>query len=638
MPASAILGIDLILAALCAASWISGLAAWFVRTRPGAPAWLPAWALAACCSLGLLLAAGRVAVLLTGRPDLVGDRVLGCLTFTVPGAALGAVALALTSRASAVVLPVLAAAAALTTAGLLSVFTLGTPAGWLPLAVLGVLAALGSMSLTLGPRRGWRNRGTIAAGSLGVVVLAGALAVSWMDSRAAPPSSFHAVGHHAGTIPVTETTRSVDTLRGPAPLGRVREYTLHARSERVTLDDGTNADALTFGSLPGPELRASQGETVRVTLVNDNVPDGVTLHWHGYDVPNAMDGVPGVTQDAVLPGQSFIYEFPAAQAGTYWYHTHQNASIDEPKGLYGALVVDPPGGPAPDIQDITVPVHTLGGSILFGGHATVWTEQKAPGSRVRLRIINTDQLTQRFSLSGVAFRLTAIDGGDLALGDGAAAGEMTGTVLPLAAGGRYDVEFSMPDQPVQLALEGARAGGLSLVPGATPGPAPRFVPGPELDLATYGLPAALPAPAADASVTYVLDHLIRFVDGVPRFAFTVNGAVYPNVPPLVVQEGDRVLVTVVNRSDDVHPMHPHGHHVRVLSIDGRPVGTDLRMDSMEVRPGQRWTMLLTADNPGIWMDHCHNLAHARDGMMFHLAYDGVSSPFNHNGGSQNRPE
>lgn len=646
MPASAIVGIDLILAALCAASWIGGLAAWFMRTRPAAPAWLPAWALAACCSLGLLLASGRVAVLLMGRPDLVGDRVLGCLTFTVPGAALGAVALVLTKRASAVVLPGLTAAAALATAGLLSVFTLGTPAGWLPLAVLAVLAVLGTASGTLGAKHGWRNRGTIAAGSLGVVVLVGALAVSWMDSRAGPPSSFHAAGHHAGTSPVAETARSVDTLRGPAPLGAVREYTLHARSERVTLDDGTNADALTFGSLPGPELRASQGETVRVTLMNDNVTDGVTLHWHGYDVPNAMDGVPGVTQDAVMPGQSFIYEFPAAQAGTYWYHTHQNASADEPKGLYGALVVDPPGGPAPDIQDITVPVHTLGGSILFGGHATVWTEQEIPGSRVRLRIINTDQLTQRFSLSGVAFRLTAIDGGGLALGDSPAAGQMTGTVLPLAAGGRYDVEFTMPDQLVQLALEGTRAAGLALVPRATPsdspvppGPAPRFVPGPELDLATYGVPAALPAPAAaDASVTYVLDHLIRFVDGVPRFAFTVNGAVYPNIPPLVVQEGDSVLVTVVNRSDDVHPMHPHGHHVRVLSIDGRPVSTDLRMDSMEVRPGQVWTMLLTADNPGIWMDHCHNLAHARDGMMFHLAYDGVSSPFDHDGTSQNRPE
>ncbi|MBB6403233.1 multicopper oxidase domain-containing protein [Arthrobacter sp. AZCC_0090] len=81
---------------------------------------------------------------------------------------------------------------------------------------------------------------------------------------------------------------------------------------------------------------------------------------------------------------------------------------------------------------------------------------------------------------------------------------------------------------------------------AHPGPAPRFVPGPDANL----------------SARYVLDHLIRFVDGMPRFA----------------------------------------------------------------------------DNPGIWMDHCHNLCHARDGMTFHLAYDGVSPPFNHDGASRNRPE
>ncbi len=598
----------------------------------------------------MLLAGVRLAVLATARPELVDDRLSGCLALTLPGAVAGAGAVATGQLATgalararwarAVVRPGLTAAAALTTAGLLAVVTLGTPAGWLPLAVLAALALLGTAAGALGFRRSWRNPGAIAVGGLGVAVLVGALAVSWMDSRAAGPSSFAFAGHHLEASAGSDSpapARSVDALRGPAPTGPVRRFTLHARSERVTLDDGTSVDALTFGSLPGPELRAVQGETVRVTLVNESVADGVTLHWHGYDVPNAMDGVPGVTQDAVMPGQTFTYEFPAAQAGTYWYHTHQNASADEPKGLYGALVVDPAGGPTPGVLDLTVPVHSLGGATLFGSHARTWTQQAAPGSHVRLRLINTDQLTQRFSLAGASFRLAAVDGGDLAAVDGPS-GELSGTVLPLAAGGRYDVVLTMPDHPVQLALEGARSGGLTLVPpGATAG-APRFAAGPELDLASYGARAAAPAPRADASATYVLDHLIRFVDGVPRFAFTVNGAVYPNIPPLVVRDGERVLVTIVNRSDEIHPMHPHGHHVRVLSIDGRQVAADLRMDSMEVRPGQVWTVLLTADNPGIWMDHCHNLAHARDGMMFHLAYAGVSTPFTHNGASSNRPE
>ncbi|MDQ4503188.1 multicopper oxidase family protein [Sinomonas sp. ASV322] len=642
MAPSAILGIDLIVAAVCAAVWIAALAAHLIGARATAPGWLPAWGCTAAAAGGFLLAAARAALLAGGPPALVGDRLLGFLALTVPGAVIGAGGLALARRprgvARSIVPGALTAAAAMTTAGFVAVLTLGTPAGWLPLAVLAVLPVVGTACGSLAFSRGWPHRATIAVEALGVAVLAGSLAVSWMDSRAEPPSSFTATGHHAATAAAATAPRSVETLRGPAPTGRLREFTLHARTQRVTLDDGTSVDALTFGSLPGPELRATQGDTIRVTLVNDDVADGVTLHWHGYDVPNAMDGVPGVTQDAVRPGQSFTYEFPAAQAGTYWYHTHQNASVDEPKGLYGALVVIPADVPtaesAAGVADLTVPIHTIGGATLFGPHAQPWTELLPPGTAVRLRIINTDQITQRLSLAGASFRVAAVDGADLAGG-----AELTGTVLPLAGGGRYDVVLTMPDHPVQLALDGARSGGLTLAPPGSPSPAPRFAPGPELDLATYGAPAATAAvPPADLAVTYTLDHLIRFVDGIPRFAYTVNGAVYPNIPPLVVREGDHVLMTIVNRSDDIHPMHPHGHHVRVLSIDGQPVVADLRMDSLEVRPGHVWTVMLTADNPGIWMDHCHNLAHARDGMMFHLAYDGVTSPFGHGGAFANRPE
>jgi FtsP/CotA-like multicopper oxidase with cupredoxin domain len=658
MAGSAVLGVDLLLAAACTAAWAGALTAAVALGRTTPPGWLPRWAPAAAGALGGLLGAGRLAILAIAPPVLAGDRLLGAAALTAPGSAAGIAAVVLLSRGSSrhpetgaggeanrrrrprLALTGLVAAAAFTAAALVATLTFGTPAGWLPLAVLASLAVLATGTAAIGFGRGWRHRAVVPLAGLGAAVLAGSLAVSWMDSRAAPPSAFHDAGHHAAapaaaSPPLAE--RSVDSLRGPST-GPVHAFTLHARSEQVTLDDGRTVSALTFGSLPGPELRAVQGETVRVTLVNDSVADGVTLHWHGYDVPNAMDGVPGVTQDAVMPGHSFTYEFPAAQTGTYWYHTHQNGSVDVPLGLYGALIVDPasPDATLPaGAEDLTVPVHSIGGSTLFGSHAAPWSETVAPGTPVRVRLINTDQLTQRFSVAGAAFRLAAVDGGEVAGG-----AELTGAVLPLAAGGRYDVVLTMPERPVQIALEGSRGGSLTLVPSGeqAPSSAPRFTPGPELDLASYGAPAATPAPAADASATYVADHLLRFVEGVPRFAFTVNGAVYPNIPPLVVREGEKVLITIVNRSDDVHPMHPHGHHVRVMSVDGRPVTGDLRMDSLEVRPGQVWTVLLTADNPGIWMDHCHNLNHARDGMVFHLAYDGISTPFAHGGASANRPE
>src|SRR5690606_3272415 len=145
------------------------------------------------------------------------------------------------------------------------------------------------------------------------------------------------------------------------------------------------------------ELRVSQGELVEVTLVNEDVAAGVTLHWHGYDVPNGEDGVAGVTQNAVLPGEQFVYRFVAEDAGTYWYHTHQSSADGVKRGLFGALVVEPAGGTTENL-DLVVPVHTLGGSVLLGNSDQATTVDVAEGDTVRLRLINTDQLPHRFRI------------------------------------------------------------------------------------------------------------------------------------------------------------------------------------------------------------------------------------------------
>ena len=91
-------------------------------------------------------------------------------------------------------------------------------------------------------------------------------------------------------------------------------------------------------------MRVTEGDLVDVTLVNRDIAGGVTIHWHGVDVPNAEDGVAGVTQDAVLPGGSFRYRFVADDAGTYWYHTHQAASDGVQRGLFWVLIVQPRDG------------------------------------------------------------------------------------------------------------------------------------------------------------------------------------------------------------------------------------------------------------------------------------------------------
>ncbi|MBE1160853.1 copper resistance system multicopper oxidase [Dyella acidiphila] len=95
------------------------------------------------------------------------------------------------------------------------------------------------------------------------------------------------------------------------------------------------------GGLPGPTLRWKEGSTVTLQVTNRlRVP--TSIHWHGIVLPFRMDGVPGISFDGIAPGETFVYQFPVRQAGTYWYHAH--SSYQEQTGLFGAIVIEPAGG------------------------------------------------------------------------------------------------------------------------------------------------------------------------------------------------------------------------------------------------------------------------------------------------------
>ncbi|MGD9041057.1 MAG: multicopper oxidase domain-containing protein, partial [Desulfobacteraceae bacterium] len=103
---------------------------------------------------------------------------------------------------------------------------------------------------------------------------------------------------------------------------KVREFRLTASKAEVNLGRGPNFFAWAYnGQVPGPEIRVKEGEIIRVLLKNE-LPEETSIHWHGVPVPNPMDGVPGVTQKGVQPGETYIYEFEARPAGTYIYHSH----------------------------------------------------------------------------------------------------------------------------------------------------------------------------------------------------------------------------------------------------------------------------------------------------------------------------
>ncbi|MFE9457561.1 multicopper oxidase family protein [Streptomyces californicus] len=500
----------------------------------------------------------------------------------------------------------------------------------------------------------------------------------------------HRLDLGGGPAPGHDAARTVDALTGPRDERPARRITLTATSRTMTLKSGEKVRALAFnGTLPGPELRLVRGETTEVVLVNRNVEEGVTVHWHGVDVPNAEDGVAGVTQDAVRPGGRHVYRFKPPRAGTFWYHSHQQSSTVVTRGLFGALIVDEPGA-RPRGVDRTVVAHAWpvaegdggspGGGPARGGGALSGqngaggllrtalgdstrprTETVAEGTPVRLRLINADNCPRTYSLAGTSFKVVALDGNEIN-----APSELTGRRLRIAGGGRLDVGYVQSAAPVRLTVIGdanassashgfegcgedgaygagrAETASLTLAPAGNTAPPPAPVDGPVFDPLHYGRPVTAPFDTADGfdrSFHLVLGNSVGFFDGRPMMLWTVNNAVYPDIPALLVKEGDLVKATFVNRSLDDHPMHLHGHRMLVLSRDGeRATGSPWWTDTLNVAPGERYEVAFRADNPGVWMDHCHNLDHARDGMVLHLAYDGVTTPYEAGRSGGNHPE
>ncbi|MDH4159826.1 MAG: multicopper oxidase family protein [Actinomycetota bacterium] len=453
--------------------------------------------------------------------------------------------------------------------------------------------------------------------------------MGYADYGGGPTASDMAGMHHDAV--------SIDTLTVGTDRPADVEYELTARQERFTLASGRSVDGYTLnGESPGPVIRATQGDLVEVTVTNDSVPDGITLHWHGVDMPNAMDGVAGVTQDAVMEGESFTYRFLADQVGTYWYHSHQVSHEQVIGGLFGTLVVDPPPGgsstTAADVDKVAV-VHIYGGVRTVNGEEGDVPVEAQPGDLVRVRVVNTDNGPMSVWTSGAPYRVVAVDGYDLNEPD-----PVAGQATTVTAGGRADLEVEVPASGVRIELGGNAA--LLIGPGAEAVPATE-APREFVDFLTYGASQPLPFDPADADrhFEYNVDRRPGFLDGRPGLWWTINGHLYPDVPMFTVAEGDIVVMRISNTSGDVHPMHLHGHHAVVLSRDGEDAtGSPWWVDSLNVLDGETYEIAFLADNPGVWLDHCHNLPHAKQGLLAHLMYEGFTTPFVMGGEAHNEPE
>ena len=187
------------------------------------------------------------------------------------------------------------------------------------------------------------------------------------------------------------------------------------------------------GIAPGPEIRVTQGTRIQRRLVN-NLPDATSTHWHGIRIDNAMDGVAGLTQDAIAPGASFDYDFTVSDAGTYWYHAHNRSFEQVARGLHGALIVDEPDPLDIDREEVLIlddwlvdpetaqiadtfgAMHDLSHAGRLGNYITTngqynLAKQVKRHDRLRLRLINASNARVfQLALDGLEGWIVALDG------------------------------------------------------------------------------------------------------------------------------------------------------------------------------------------------------------------------------------
>ena len=402
------------------------------------------------------------------------------------------------------------------------------------------------------------------------------------------------------------------------------------------------------GVQPGPVLRVRQGTPFRATVEN-GLTESTTVHWHGIRLPNAMDGVPDLTQKPIAPGERFEYAFTPPDAGTFWYHSHDDSLIQMGRGLVGTLIVEETDPPAVDrellwaVQDWRLTRDAqispgfnnrmeaamdgrVGNTVTINGRVADTVHVRA-GERIRLRLLNA-AIARMMALRFEGHRpmIVALDGQPCEPHEPADGRLLLGPAM------RADVILDMQGEPGRsyrvvddfydrLAYTLVR---LAYDKAAPVRPHPSDAP--------LRLPAN-PVPHPDLKMASV--HEVQLQGGMMggmgmaggmmgmggNAAWAINGQSMtgdgsPGMPPLFeIARGRTCILDMRNETAWWHPMHLHGHSFQVLDRDGKPEPHDIWGDTVLVRPRERVRVAFVADNPGDWMLHCHVMEHQVGGLM-----------------------
>jgi len=393
-----------------------------------------------------------------------------------------------------------------------------------------------------------------------------------------------------------------------------------------------------------------QGEPFRI-VVENKLQQDTTVHWHGIRLPFAMDGVPGLTQPPIKPGENFTYEFTPPDAGTFWYHPHANSLQQLGRGMAGALIIEEREAVAIDRDIVWVLADwrltseaqigsgfgngmeaamsgRVGNTVTLNG-AISNDERVRAGERVRLRLINAS-LARIMALRFEGHRpvVVAIDG------QPCDPHEPERGRLFLGPAMRVDVMLDMQGEPgrryrvVDDFYDGLSYWLTQFAYDETP------------PVRAHPLDAALSLPRnplPEPDLTTAERHELRLqggmmgggammgMGGMQRMghgaSWAINGTSmtgdgHAGIAPLItLQQGRSYLLTMRNETAWWHPMHLHGHSFRVLSRNGLSVPHRQWADTVLLPPKETVGVAFVADNPGDWMLHCHVTDHQVSGMM-----------------------
>jgi FtsP/CotA-like multicopper oxidase with cupredoxin domain len=401
------------------------------------------------------------------------------------------------------------------------------------------------------------------------------------------------------------------------------------------------------------------GKPFRVRVEN-HIGEPSLIHWHGLTPPWRQDGVPETSGLTIPPGGSAEYDFPLRRGGTYWMHSHYGM---QEQLLLSAPLIIRDGSENPSQQEVVVMLadfsftspdqilaqlqsrqtHDIHGMDMHGtempamesgpdlndvqydaflANSRTLADPEVvtvePGGSVRLRIINAS------SMCAYHLDLGQLEG-DLIAVDGIRVQPVRGHKFPITVAQRLDIELTIPKiaaaYPVLALLEGERVqtgivllagkGQVTRIAGMAEAASPPL---------TLGLERSLRA--AEPLVERKADraHALNLTGSMQGYRWSINNVAWTkDVPPLMVAEGERVELVIINQTMMPHPMHLHGHSFQVVAIDDHRFAGAVR-DTVLVPPKTTVTVAFDADNPGWWAFHCHLLYHQHAGMFATLRY------------------